>query len=184
MAPPDSLETTLERLSQRQRIKPINSHHLHIRRIPGQIKPHHDHQVRQHENTPLEIIALPLAIHITQQKNTKNHSHHIPLREDQIESMIHQIRRVDIPAMDGAEKDKRWDLQQADLQRVRGADLHAEGDVAVHGKGDGVEEFGGVGHEGEERDAEEFLVDVDAFEDHVDGVDEDLGDDGVEERCA
>lgn len=54
------------------------------------------------------------------------------------ERVVDDLFRVEKPAVDGAEEHECGYLQQADLQCVSGADLHRQGDVAVHGEGDGV----------------------------------------------
>ncbi len=180
--PPHSLKRAL--VAHSQSIKPIHTHHLHIGRIPRQIKPHHNDKIGKHQYTALEVIALPLAVHVAQQEHAEDDGHHVPLRENEAEGVIEQGLGTDVLPVYGAEKHQCRDLQETDLQGVGGADLHREGDVAVHGEGNGVEELGCVWDQGEESDAQEFLVNVDAFQDHVDGVYEDLGDYGVEHRCS
>ena len=56
--------------------------------------------------------------------------------------MVDEVIGIYVAAMDGAEEDERGNLKEEDLKSVRGADFHGQGDVAVHGKGDGV--LGGI----------------------------------------
>ena len=192
--PPNSIKTFY--LSPPPRL----SHHLSIARVPRQIKPDHNNQICQHENTPFEIIAFALAIHVAQEENAQDHSHHVELREDEVEGVVSESRRVDVGGVHGGEEDEGGDLQEADLEGVGGADFHREGDVAVHGEGDGVllfetlaiwcclrggrcdgeesagvagwtyQEFGRVRHQGKQRDSQKLFVDVDAFKDYIYGI--------------
>ena len=153
---------------------------------PTKPKPHDNNKVGENQRAPLEIIALPLPNHPTHQKHRQNRRHHVPLGKDQREGVPQRLLRRgrgwgrgEVFVVDTREEDEGGDLEEDDLQGVGGADFHGQSDVAVHGEGDGVEEFGGVGHEGEEGDAEEFLSDVHVLEHAVHGVDEDFRDHGV-----
>lgn len=55
----------------------------------------------------------------------------------------------DSMAQPGRDGDHGGDLDQTDLQSIGGSDFHGEGNVAVHGEGDGVHELGHVGDQGE-----------------------------------
>lgn len=77
--------------------------------------------------------------------------------------MVEQVFGINISSMDSTEENECGYLKKADLKCIGGADLHGKSNIAVHGERNGVEELGGVGYEGEEGNAEEFLVDVHTF---------------------
>lgn len=106
------------RVAQSKSVKPVNAHHLRVGRVPGEIKPHHNDEIRKHQYTPLEVIALPLTVHIAQQEHAENHSHHVPLRKDETEGVIEQVLGTDISAMYRTEEHQRRDLKETDLQGI------------------------------------------------------------------
>jgi hypothetical protein len=124
-------------------------------------KPNNHHKVSEDQDTPLEVITLSLPNHPTHQEHAQDHTHHIPLREDHRKGVINNLLLRDEVPIDSAEQYQAGNLEEYNLQRVGGADFHRQSDVAVHGEGDGVEEFGRVRDKGEECDAEELLGDVD-----------------------
>ena len=182
MAPPLRLESTL--MPQGKRIHWIDTQHFNIRRIACEIEPHDDNEVGKDQDTAFEIITLALAIDVAEEEDAENDSHHVPLWEDEVKGVAEQVFRIDVAAVNGAIQHQDRNLEETDLQSVCRANLHGESYIAVHGEGDGVEKFSGIGNKSKECDSEEFLVDVNAFEDHVDGVHEDLGDDGIENCSA
>jgi hypothetical protein len=55
---------------------------VHLIPIPTEIKSNDDHQIAQQQYTPLEVIALPLSVHVRQQEHAQDDGHHVPLREE------------------------------------------------------------------------------------------------------
>lgn len=117
-----------------------------------------------------------------------------------LEGGVHELLRLQEARIQSAEENQRRDLQQTNLQGVRGTDLHGQRNIAVHGEGDGVlsytlagedsratwhrtyEEFRRVRHESEKRDTKEFLIDFHALQNDVYRIHENLRDDCIEQR--
>jgi hypothetical protein len=55
-----------------------------------------------------------------------------------LECVVDEVIGVNELTVDGAEEDEGGELEEADLEGVRGTDFHGQGDIPVHGKGDGV----------------------------------------------
>jgi hypothetical protein len=114
--------------------------------IATEPKPDDDDQIRKDENTPLEIITLALVDDPAHQEHGQDDGDHIPLRENHQKDMIDQIpRRPESGAVERGEQHETRRLEENHLQGVGAPDLHGQCHVAVHGKGDGVEEFRRVG---------------------------------------
>ena len=116
----------------------VDAHHLDITRVSCQIETDHNHEIGEHQNASFEVVALALTIHIAEQEHTENDSHHVPLREDEVEGVIQKFFRIDIAAADSAEKDKGGNLEEANLESISRTDLHGKRNIAVHGERDGV----------------------------------------------
>ena len=110
--------------SQSRFIEAVDAQHLDITRVSCQIETDHNHEICQHQNASFKVVALALAIHIAEQEHAENDSHHVPLREDEVESVIQKLFRIDIAAADSAEKDKGGNLEEANLEGISRTDLH------------------------------------------------------------
>lgn len=55
---------------------------LHIKHEAGEVEADNYDKVGEDENRALEIVALSFAVHVREEKDTENYSHHVPLRED------------------------------------------------------------------------------------------------------
>ena len=96
--------------------------------------------------------------------------------------MIEDIIRIDKSPMERTICDQRRNLQQTHLERIRRSDLHRQGDVAIHCKGNSVQKLRCIWHKRKERDAQELLVDIDVIKDSIDGIDQDLSNNGISNR--
>ena len=105
-------------VSQSECVKAVDAHHLNITRVSCQIETNHDNQIGQHQNASFKIVALALAIHIAEQENAEDDGHHVPLRKNEIECVIQKLFRINVGAVDGAEKNKDGNLKQANLESV------------------------------------------------------------------
>ena len=116
----------------------VDAHHLDIRRVSRKVEAHHHDEVRKDQDAAFKVVALSLAINVAEEEDAKDHCDHVPLREDEVEGVVEQVLRFDIAAVDGAEKDEGWYLEEADLQSIGGANFHREGNITIHGEGDGI----------------------------------------------
>lgn len=121
-SPAHRLEIAL--VSQSECVKAVDAHHLNVARVSCEIETDYNNQIGQHQDASFEIVALALAIHIAEQENAEDDGHHVPLRKNEIECVIQKLIRIDVGAMDGAEKDKDGDLEEANLKSVSRTDLH------------------------------------------------------------
>lgn len=116
----------------------VESLHAHrVGRVATEEVANHHDQIRQAENAAFEIVALALSVHVTQEENAQDDRDQVPLREEQCEAVQPAIVYVTPSGralVDGREKNKAGDLQEADLKCIGRADLHRKRDVAVHGK--------------------------------------------------
>ena len=94
-----------------------------------------------------------------------------------------------VPCREG---DHSWDLEQAHLESIRGANFHTrerqvrerllrheisrvpECNVPVQGKRYGIHEFGGIGDQGEEGNTQELLVDTTTLQNDIHDIHKDL----------
>ena len=122
-----------------ERVKSRGAAHVHIR-VPGKVEAHDDNQVGQKQDAALEVVALPLAVHVAQQEDAQDHGYHVPLREEEAERPVAEVRVGANRAygVQSREQNKRGNLQQTNLQRVCRANFHGQSDVAIHCKGNGV----------------------------------------------
>lgn len=88
-------------------------------------------------------------MNVPEQEHAKNHSDHIPLREDESESMIHDVHWINEASVHSRVKHESRDLKQTDLQCIGGTNFHRKRDIAIHGEGNGIEKLRGVRDKGE-----------------------------------
>ena len=124
--------------SQSEFIEAVDAHHLDITRVSRQVETDHDDQIGQHQDAPLEVVTLALAVDVAEQEHTEDNGHHVPLREDEVEGVFQQLLGINVPAVDGAEEDEGGNLEEAHLESIGRADLHGKRNVAIHGERDGV----------------------------------------------
>ena len=124
--------------SQSEFVEAVDAHHLDITRVSCQVETNHNDQVGQHQDAPLEVVALALAVDVAEQEHAEDDGHHVPLREDEVEGVVQELLGINVPAVDSAEKDEGGNLEQAHLESIGRADLHGKRDVAIHGERDGV----------------------------------------------
>ena len=97
--------------SQSEFVEAVDAHHLDVTRVSRQVKTDHNDQVGQHQDASLEVVALALSIDIAKQKYAEDDGHHIPLREDEVKGVVQELLGVNVPAVDGAEKDEGGNLE-------------------------------------------------------------------------
>ena len=124
--------------SQSEFVEAVDTHHLDITRVSRQVETDHNDQVGQHQDAPLEVVALALAVDVAEQEHAEDDGDHVPLGEDEVEGVVQQLLRINVPAVDGAEEDEGGNLEKAHLESIGRADLHGKRDVAIHGERDGV----------------------------------------------
>ena len=110
--------------SQSESVEAVDAHHLNIARVARQVETDHDYEIGQHQDAPLEVVALAFAVDVAEQEHTKDDGHHVPLREDEVEGVVQKLFGCNVPAVDGAEKDKGGDLEETDLESIGRTDLH------------------------------------------------------------
>lgn len=125
-------------VSQSQFVEAVDAHHLDLTRISGQIEADDDDEVGQHQDAALEVVAFAFAINVAEQENAEDDSHHVPLREDEVECVLQELFGFDVPPVHGAKEDKGGDLEQANLQGISRTNLHRQRDVTIHSERDGV----------------------------------------------
>ena len=91
---------------QSELVEAVDAHHLDITRVSRQIEADDDDQVGQHQDAPLEVVALALAVDVAEQEHAEDDGHHVPLREDEVEGVVQELLGINVPAVDGAEKDE------------------------------------------------------------------------------
>lgn len=69
----------------------------------GEPEPDHDDEIAEKENRALEVIALPLTVHVAEKKYAQDDSNHIPLGENKAESMVDEVFLNKILSVNGAE---------------------------------------------------------------------------------
>lgn len=153
-------------------------------RCGRKVEAEHEHDVREHKHRATVVVRSRFDVRVRQQEDGEDDRDHVPAREDQPavscgSKVTNSRESINVVAHLGrvvhrTKGNHGGDLEQTDLQSVRGTDLHTERNVAVHRERDGVHELGRVGDEREERQAEEFLIDATALQDNVDDIDEDF----------
>lgn len=62
-------------------VKPGDAKVVRARSIAAEVETDNDNQVAEKQDAALEVVALPLAVHVAKQEDAKNNSDHVPLRE-------------------------------------------------------------------------------------------------------
>lgn len=114
------------RLEAPTRLNNVETGNAHICHICHAREPEADDndEIAEQENGALEIIALTLAIHVAEQEDAQNDSDHVPLGENKAKSVVVEVFWAKPLSINGAEQYQSRNLKQANLEGIRGSNLH------------------------------------------------------------
>lgn len=72
---------------------------------------HHHDEIAEEEDGSLEVIALPLAVHVAEKEDAQNYSNHIPLGEDEAKGMVDELVVIKPLPINGTEQHQSWNLK-------------------------------------------------------------------------
>src|SRR5450756_403092 len=109
--PPNCLEASTS-------LNNVETAYAHVCHICHAREPesHHNDKIAEEEDGSLEVIALPLAVHVAEKEDAQNNSDHIPLGEDEAEGMVDELIVNEPLSINGAEQHQSGNLKQANLE--------------------------------------------------------------------
>ena len=83
----------------------VETAHAHVCHIchAGEPESNHDDEIAEKKNGALEVIALALTVHVAEKKYAQDDSDHVPLRENEAESVVDEVILTKPLSIDGAE---------------------------------------------------------------------------------
>lgn len=97
-------------------VKSLDSHR--VRGVSAVVVTNNNHQVSQHQNAALEVVALSFAVHVAEQEDAQDDGNHVPLREEKRERVVCGFSSRGNTRPERRVKDQGGDLKEAHLQGV------------------------------------------------------------------